>query len=236
MTEIKLLAAALVAAFLCACGGGGETMKYSNAEVGDNFVYADGQWIFADPEGKWLIRGTSENDDFGPRPVWWYLPKGQENGREWWKLEYTDKGLLNSASPSEQAYNASMVNDAFTKAVYVKDHPVVYFDYELPVFTGEKVRATIGVSLRYPDGSEFYIERNLKRTDNFDSCEGYLDRCTGAVFYFPPVDGPVDIRALLIQVLPVEKADSLRIAGVYIGSEIYGTGRVDLLLKSYSVL
>ena len=236
MNPIKLLIAALVAAFLCACGGGDPAKeKLSNAEVGDSFVYADRQWQFPDPAGKWLIRGTSENDDFGLRPVWWYLPSGQENGRDWWKLEYTDKGLLNSASPSENAYNASFVNDAFTKAVYVKDHPVIYFDYELQVFSGDKVRATIGVSLRYPDGSEFYIERNLKRTDNFDLCEGYLDRCTGAVFYFPPADGPVDIRALLLQVLPVDKADSLRIAGVYIGSEIYGTGRVDLLLKSYSV-
>lgn len=231
-----ILASFATALFLSGCGGStSDDPVLSNAQVGDGFVYADGQWNYPDPSGKWLIRGTSENDDFALQPVWWYLPKGQANGRDWWTLENTPAGLVSSASPSEKAYNGSFVNDAFTKQVYVKDSPIVHLDYEILHFSGDKVRATVGVSLRFPDGSQFYIERNLKRTDNFDLCEGYLDRCTREVYYFPPSFGPLDVRAMLLQVLPAEKADSLRIAGVYIGSEIYGTGRVDLLIKSYKV-
>lgn len=230
-----ILASFATALFLSGCGGGDEDMKYSNAKVGDGFVYADGQWNYPDPAGKWLIRGTSEDESFGLRPVWWYLPKGQVNGRDWWTLENTSAGLLSSASPSENAYNGSFVNDAFTKQVYVKDSPVVYLDYEILAFSGNKARATVGVSMRYPDGTEFYVERNLRRTENFDLCAGYFDRCASSVYYFPPADGPVDVRGLLLQIMPAEKADSLRIAGVYIGSEIYGTGRVDLLIKSYRV-
>lgn len=207
----------------------------SNAKVGDGFVYADGAWNFPDPKGKWLIRGTSENDDFGLMPMHWYLPKGQDNGRDWWTLTDTPDGLLNSASPNESAYNCSVINDAFTQTVRVADKPVVNFALTIPVFEGSKVRAMIGVSMRFPDGSSYYLERNIQRTDNFDLWDGYLDRSTNAISYFPPSEGPLDVRAMLMHVLPVEKVDSLTIAGVYIGSEIYGSGRVDVLLSDYFV-
>ena len=230
--------AAIALLILCSCGGGGESPAapvLSNARVGDGFVYADAQWNYPDPTGKWLIRGTSENDEFGLMPVWWYLPKGQVNGRDWWTLTNTPQGLLSSAAPSENAYNASFVNDAFVKNVYVKDKPIIYTDIEILAFTGDKVRATIGVSLRFPDDSQFYIERNIRRTDNFDLCPGIFDRCAENSYYFPPAPGPLDVRALLLQVLPAAKVDTMRIAGVYLGSEIYGTGRVDLLIKNYRV-
>jgi len=238
---LSLFVVFMTTCILLACGGGAvvtpipQPVVVSNAKVGDGFVFADGQWNYPDPTGKWLIRGTSENDAFGLMPVWWYLPKGQPNGRDWWTLTNTPQGLLSSASPSENAYNGSFVNDAFITNVYVKDKPIVYFDYDILKFSGDRVRATIGISLRYPDGSQFYIERNIRRTDNFDLCSGFFDRCAENSYYFPPAPGPMDVRALLLQVLPTDKVDSLRIAGIYIGSEIYGTGQVDLLIKSYGV-
>lgn len=213
-------------------------MKYSNAQVGNGFVYADGNWVYPDLTGKWMIRGTAEDVDFGL--IGYYQPTdGPQQAIEWWSLTNTADGLLNSARPpAGRAYNASMVNDAFTKQVYVRDHPMVYLEYQIKAFEGDKVRATVGVSMRTPEGEQVYIERNLKRTENFDLCpDSPYERCATNVTYFAPADGPLDVRALVLQTprMTPERADSLRIAGVYIGSEIFGAGRVDLLIKSYSV-
>lgn len=232
----------LLCALIAGCGGSptdspieAPIKVVSNAKVGDPFVYADGDWKYPDHTAKWVIRGTSENDDFMPMPTRWYLPAGQINGRDWWSVANTPAGVINHASPSEAAYNGSFINDAFTQSVYVKDKPILDVDVDVTAFTGEKVRATVGISLRFPNGSEFYVERNIRRTDSFDLCDGYLDRCQGYVYYFPPATGSIDVRALLLKLLPEDVVDTMRIAGIYVGSEIYGKGTVDLLIKSYKV-
>lgn len=243
--RLFLLLWAALAALLTACGGGGSPEPagrvVSNAAVGSAMVYADGAWAYPDPTGKWMIRGTLEDDAFMPaKPVGWYLPAdGPSNTRPWWTLTQTPAGLLNSASPpGGHEYSGSFVNDAFTRRVYVSARPVISLDYEITAFEGSKARATLGVSLRYPDGSEYYLERDIKLAGPWASCpNGAFNRCISNITYFPPASGPMDVRALLLQSpgMTPEKADAMSIAGVYIGSEIYGAGRVDILIKHYDV-
>jgi len=106
------------------------------------------------------------------------------------------------------------------------------------VFTGSRARATVGVTLQDPAGSIYYVEQELE--GRFDLCaNSEYDRCTGNITYFPPTTpGPIDIRALLLLApnITAAYADSLKIVGVYVGSEIFDAGRVDLLVTDFHIM
>lgn len=232
----------------------------SNARIGDPFVFVNGSWKVIVSAGTppvwdithtWVIRGTLEDDAFMPAvPVWWYGPSnGPGEPRSYWTLSTSPLGIRSTTNKTAEntppleinAYAGSFINDAFTKPACVKNHPIATVEYTILGFSGDKARATIGFSMSLPDGSHYFLEQNLIRTEQFRLCANkQFDRCEGTfLIYFPPNEnsGVVDIRALLLLApgMTPEKADTMKIDGVYIGSEIYGIGTVDILIKSYKL-
>jgi hypothetical protein len=233
---------------LAACGGGSSPLQssvspkteiVSNAKVGDGFIYADGEWKLSGEFGnKWVARGTTETPQF--MPAGYYQPLGGiSNVAPWWTLTNTNEGLLmRSKAPAGDFYNGSFVNDVMKQNVYVRNSPLVDVDIDVVTFKGIKARATIGITMVFPNGQSYYLERNIIRTDTFKLCfDEKYDRCIKYITYFPPASGSIDVRSLLLQSpgMSVVDVDSLRIIGVYIGSEIYGEGEVDLLIKKYEI-
>jgi hypothetical protein len=212
----------------------------SLAHVGDPFVYADGSWALPAGQtnvGAWVVHGTIETPSFGPAG-WDQDANGLQNAVAWWTDSNTQSGLLISAStPANGLYNASLINAGVVGAVYISQHPVIDITYSVIALSGI-ARATVGVSMTDPSGSPYFVEQEL--AGGFHLCgDPMYDRCTGNVTYFPPTTpGPIDIRALLLKSLNMTaaKADSLRIVGIYVGSEIFGAGQVDLLISNYSVM
>lgn len=257
--SVALLAVFVTAFFLPACGGGSQalTVKHqqlpspqvvSNARVGDGWAYADADWNYPDPAGRWIVRGTCEDDAFAPCvPVWWFYDSSNQQGVPWWTLQNTSAGfLIHTAPPASNHYMASFPGDVWIKSfpidvskhVTLSQRPILNLDYSIPNFSGAKARATVGISMRLPDFTQVYVEQNLQRTESFALCaDKQFDRCQGAVTYFPPGPFPIDIRALVLRTpgMTPAIADTIFIAGVYIGTECYGACSIDLLVKSYSV-
>ena len=237
--------------FLVSCGGGGsspptpvQTVVVSKITTQSPFVYVDGNWqTTEDITGKWVVRGTTEDDAFMPAvPVWYGPSDGPTEPRTWWKLYTSTLGIHSEVDkvngPELNFYSGSFINDAFSVPVPVSKHPVVHIDYELQKFTGNKARATIGITLQFSNGTYYYLERNIKRTESFKLCPNVqYDRCTSNITYFPPSTGAIDVRSLLLQSSNLDSRliDTMGIIGVYIGSEIYGQGSVHLLVKDYKI-
>lgn len=237
---------------LTACGGGEvittpvKTTPQVVFTVGTQspFVFVDGSWKTDESiTGKWVVRGTTEDDAFMPANPVWYLPSNAKvQSREWWKLYTTDLGIHNEVDkvdgPELNFYSGSFINDALSVPFSVSKYPTVHVKYDLQKFEGSKARATIGMALTKADGSYYYLERNIKRTDSFKLCADVrYDRCTTNITYFPPSEGSIDIRDLLMRSsnLKPTEVDSMSLVGVYIGSEIYGQGSVHLLVTDYKI-
>ena len=237
---------------LSACGGGEvittpvktTPQVVSTVDTQSPFVFVDGNWKTDESiTGKWVVRGTTEDDAFMPANPVWYLPShAKVQTRDWWKLYTTECGIHNEVDkvdgPELNFYSGSFINDALSVPFSVSKYPTVHVKYDLQKFEGSKSRATIGMALTKADGSYYYLERNIKRTDSFKLCTDVrYDRCTTNITYFPPSEGSIDIRDLLMRSsnLKPTEVDSMSLVGVYIGSEIYGQGSVHLLVTDYKI-
>lgn len=237
---------------LSACGGGEvittpvktTPQTVSTVDTQSPFVFVDGNWKTDESiTGKWVVRGTTEDDAFMPANPVWYLPShAKVQARDWWKLYTTEQGIHNEVDkvdgPELNFYSGSFINDALSVPFSVSKYPTVHVKYVLQKFEGSKARATIGMALTKADGSYYYLERNIKRTDSFKLCTDVrYDRCTTNITYFPPSEGSIDIRDLLLKSsnLKPTEVDSMSLVGVYTGSEIYGQGSVHLLVTDYKI-
>lgn len=168
----------------------------NNARIGDPFVYANGEWKIIVPDGApavwdlthtWVVRGTLEDDQFMPLSPNWFGPSnGPGSPRQYWTLSSgptgirlaTDKRVDNTPAGELNAHVGSFINDAFTKPVCVRNHPLVTVDYTILAFAGNKARATIGFAMSLPNGEVYFLEQNLVRTEQFRLCaDQRFDRC-----------------------------------------------------------
>lgn len=242
---LKLLFSFIFVCLLCACGGGGGSAgtatsitpvpvglykDVSLGHVGDPFVYADANWNLPAGQsnvGAWVVHGTIE----------------------------TPQGLvITTSSPANGLYNGSFINVGVAGAVFIKQQPIVNITYAIQTFSGTRARATIGISMQYPNGQPYFLEQEL--LGGFDLCSTLLpfnldatfDRCgiydidnTYNIIYFSPKNtaSPLafDIRTKLLESpdMTPAKADSLQIIGVYVGSEIFGQGQVDLTIQDFNI-
>jgi len=247
---LRVLATGLIG--LSGCGGSSQSasstppiviashsVEVSLAHVGDPFVYANGSWLLPAGQtnvGAWVVHGTIETPAFGPAG-WDQDSHGLQNAVSWWTDTNTPNGLQISAStPANGLYNASLINAGVVGEVFIRQQPVIDIAYSVTAMSG-RARATVGVSMVDPNGASQFVEQELE--GGFGLCiDRTYDRCTSNVVYFPPTaPGPIDVRALLLRSpnMTAAKADSLRIIGIYVGSEIFGSGQLDLLISNFSL-
>jgi hypothetical protein len=226
------------------------TTDVSLVHIGDQFVYADANWLLPTGQtnvGKWVVHGTIETPQFGPYS-WDQDANGLQNTVPWWTDSNTQNGLLIiTTPPANNLYNGSFLNGGVVGQVFIRQHPVVNLSYTILTFAGARARVVTGVSMQSVTGSPFFVEQELQGGFNlcassiFDRC--YSDRSDGLVniVYFKPtgISSPLvfDVRARLLESpgMTPALADSLQIIGVYVGSEIYGSGNVELLISHYDI-
>lgn len=242
----------LLILLLVSCGGGSSPTPESVVErvvaptvsITSSFAYADGNWQTGeDITNKWVIRGTTEDDVFLPaNPVWYGPSNGPTQPRTWWKL-YTDSVGIHSEVDKVDGlelnfYSGSFINDALAVPQPVSKRPILDVTYKLETFQGDKLRATIGATFLMPNGTYYYLERNIKRTDSFKLCKNLkYDRCVTNITYFPPSDGPMDLRSMLLQSPDLDQntVDQMILVGVYMGSECYGVSHLHLVVTGYTI-
>lgn len=229
----------------------------NNAGVGSPFVYVDNTWHTVPAEQsvyrKWVVRGTNEDADYSPlNPVWFTPSDGTTQPREWWTLwnaadgvhSDTDKRADNTLPIELAARSGAFLNDALNAPICVSKAPVITLDYKIIDAVGDTIRATVGIVMSDSNGEQFTIEQNLARSWRWNVCQdarymAQFDRCLPTLWYFAPapVPGPVDVQALVMATPGMTRirSDSLKVTGVYIGSEIYGAGRVNWVLRGYRI-
>ena len=253
---------------LLSCGGGNSpeivpsflpctsTGTKNNASVGSSFVYVDKTWQTVPTnqniEGKWVVRGTTEDSAYMPKDPVWYTPSnGTTEQRNWWTLTSNSLGIHNIVNKDsntsvfdQTAYSGSFINDALIDPICIKNSPNIFLDYSISGATGSKTRATVGIVLQDSVNSTLYIEQVLSRTDSWRICSDakysdQFDRCLPDIWYFPPsaITNPIDVKSLVYRIpgMTANRADSMRIMGVYIGSEIYGLGKLNMTVSNYSI-
>jgi hypothetical protein len=150
-----------------------------------------------------------------------------------------------NTSPVEiVARSGSFINDALNSPICLNRNPVITLDYSITAAVGATIRAAVGIVMSDSNGDEFVIEQNLARSWRWNVCTDarYMaqwDRCEPTLWYAAPpaIPGPIDVLALVMQTpgMTAARADSLKITGVYIGSEIYGAGQIDMTISNYSM-